>query len=200
MISNIMKNKRLEAGLTLKQIADKMGVTEATVQRWESGNIKSLRQGRIVQLAEILHTSPTILMGWDEKPKKGRWIPVRGRVAAGIPSDAIEEIIDYEEITEEMANRGEYMALAVKGNSMEPRFTEGDVVIARCQPDVESGDIAIVLVNGEDATIKRLQKFEGGINLIPSNPAYPVLTYTNEQILNLPVTVLGKVVELRAKF
>ena len=83
---------------------------------------------------------------------------------------------------------------------MEPKISEGDVVIVRKQPDVESGEIAIVLVNGDEATIKKVQKFNGGINLIPSNSAYDVMTYTNEQIEKLPVRILGKVVELRAKF
>lgn len=65
-VSNILKNRRKELGLTLSQIADKMGVSEATVQRWESGNIKSLRQERIGPLSEILRISPAVLMGWAD--------------------------------------------------------------------------------------------------------------------------------------
>lgn len=83
---------------------------------------------------------------------------------------------------------------------MEPKISDGDVVIVRKQPDVENGEIAIVLVNGDEATIKKVQKFDGGINLIPSNPNYNVLTFSQAQIENLPVQILGKVVELRAKF
>lgn len=64
-LSTVLKNRRKELGLTLNDIAQQMGVSEATVQRWESGNIKSLRQGRIAQLAEILNVSPSALMGWD---------------------------------------------------------------------------------------------------------------------------------------
>ena len=127
-------------------------------------------------------------------------IPVLGKVVAGIPLDAIEDIIDYEEIPLSMAKSGEFFALQIKGDSMEPKFSEGDVVIVRKQDDVDSGSIAIILVNGNEATIKRVKKFDGGINLVPTNPAYDVLTYTNEQIENLPVRIIGKVVELRAKF
>ena len=127
-------------------------------------------------------------------------IPVLGTVMAGIPLEAIEDIIDYEEISVEMARQGDYFALKVKGDSMEPKISAGDVVIVRKQDDVDSGDLAIVLVNGNEATIKKVMKFNGGINLVPNNPAYSVMTYTNEQIESLPVNVIGKVVELRAKF
>lgn len=131
---------------------------------------------------------------------KGLKIPVLGSVRAGLPMEAVENILDYEEIGEEMARQGDFFALQIKGDSMEPRIKEGDVVIVRKQPDVENGEIAIVLVNGDEATIKKVQKFTGGINLVPSNPAYEVKTFTNQQIETLPVKILGKVVELRAKF
>ena len=114
--------------------------------------------------------------------------------------EAVENIIDYEEISVEMARRGEYFALKVKGDSMEPKISAGDIVIVRKQEDIDSGDLAIVLVNGNEATIKKVMKFNGGINLVPNNPDYEVMTYTNEQIESLPVNVIGKVVELRAKF
>lgn len=127
-------------------------------------------------------------------------IPVLGVVRAGLPVEAVENIIDYEEISEEMARQGDFFALQIKGDSMEPKISDGDVVIVRKQPDVESGEIAIVLVNGDEATIKKVQKFTGGINLVPSNPAYDVKTFDNQKIESLPVKIIGKVVELRAKF
>ena len=127
-------------------------------------------------------------------------IPVLGTVAAGLPIDAIENIIDYEEISPQMANTGEYFCLQVKGQSMEPKFSEGDVVVVRKQPDIESGDIAIVIVNGNEATIKKIKKRPDGIMLVPLNSAYDVMFYNNDDITNLPVNILGKVVELRAKF
>ena len=84
---------------------------------------------------------------------------------------------------------------------MEPRFIEGDTVIVRRQPDVESGEIAIVLVNGDEATMKKILKQQSGITLIALNPAvYEPHFYTNEQIEELPVVIYGKVVELRGKF
>lgn len=135
------------------------------------------------------------------KTKKNKFqIPVLGQVIAGYPIEAIENILDYEEISENMARGGIFFALRIKGNSMEPRMKEGDVVIVRKQSDVDSGEIAIIMVNGDEATIKKVQKFNGGINLIPSNPTYDIITYTNKEIEELPVRCLGKVVELRAKF
>lgn len=203
--NELLKSKRKELNLTMKQVADFVGVSEATVSRWESGNIANMGRDKIALLSQILKLTPGAIAGYDLYQKEfnkktGIKIPVLGLVRAGIPMDAVEYIIDYEEISEDMARQGEYFGLQIKGDSMEPKISEGDVVIVRKQPDIESGEIAIVLVNGDEATIKKVQKFNGGINLIPSNPAYDVMTYTNEQIEKLPVRVLGKVVELRAKF
>ena len=99
-----------------------------------------------------------------------------------------------------MARQGEFFALRIQGDSMQPKFSEGDVVIVRKQESVDNGDVAIIMVNGDEATIKKIQRFDGGINLIPTNPAYNIITYTNKEIIDLPVKCLGKVVELRAKF
>jgi repressor LexA len=99
-----------------------------------------------------------------------------------------------------MAARGTYIALTIHGQSMEPRMNEGDVVIVRLQEDVESGETAIVMVNGGDSTCKKIKKTPEGVMLISTNPAYEPMFYTNAQIAELPVRILGKVVELRAKY
>lgn len=132
--------------------------------------------------------------------KKGVTINVLGKVAAGIPIEAIEDIIDTEEITKEMARTGEFYGLQIHGDSMEPRMCEGDVVIVRKQEDAESGDIVIAMVNGDDATCKRLRKYRDGIELISNNPAYKPMFFSNDEIQSKPVKIIGKVVELRGKF
>ena len=132
--------------------------------------------------------------------KKGVVINVLGRVAAGLPIEAIEDIIDTEEITEDMAKTGTFFGLQIHGDSMEPKMSKGDIVIVRQQADAESGDIVIVTVNGTDATCKRLRKYHDGIELISTNPSYEPIFFTNEEIENKPVRIIGKVVELRAKF
>ena len=83
---------------------------------------------------------------------------------------------------------------------MEPRMKEGDVVIVRQQDDAESGDIVIATVNGDEATCKRLMKYETGIALISTNPSYDPMLFSNKEIEEKPVRIIGKVVELRAKF
>ena len=93
-----------------------------------------------------------------------------GRVAAGVPIEAIEEIIDTEEIMEDLAKTGTFFGLQIHGNSMEPKMSEGDIVIVHQQDDAESGEIVIVTVNDTDATCKRLRKYRDGIELISNNP------------------------------
>lgn len=135
-----------------------------------------------------------------KRPNQGISINVLGRVAAGIPINAIEEIIDTEKITEELARTGTFFGLKIKGDSMTPNICDGDIVIVRQQDDAESGDIVIATINGDEATCKRLRKYKQGIELISNNPSYEPFEFSNEEILNKPVKIIGKVVELRRKF
>ena len=125
-------------------------------------------------------------------------IPVLGKVAAGIPIEAITDIVDWEDVPRE--ENGELFGLKVKGDSMSPRIMEGDVLIVRSQPNAETGDIVIAQVNGDLATCKRLIKHENGISLISFNPAYDPMNFTNDEIENLPVSIIGVVIENRQKF
>lgn len=127
-------------------------------------------------------------------------IPVLGRVAAGIPLEAIQSIDDWEEISPQMAKSGEFFALKINGESMHPEIKNGDTVIVKKQSDIDSGDIAIVLINGNDATCKQVQKQQTGITLIGYNVGvYSPTFYTNKEIEDLPIVILGKVVEVRRK-
>lgn len=195
--------QRKRLNLTLKEVADYVGVSEATVSRWESGNIANMRRDRISALARILRVSPIDIMGIDDDTDNAInaiQIPVLGYVRAGIPMTAVENIIDYEEISQEQARTGEFFGLVIKGDSMEPRMAEGDVVIVRKQETVDNGDIAVVLVNGDDATVKKFYRTDAGIKLVSTNPIYDPFFYTPDEVDNLPVTIIGRVVELRAKF
>lgn len=127
-------------------------------------------------------------------------IPVLGFVRAGLPMNAVENIIDYEEISAETARSGEFFALQIKGDSMEPKISEGDVVIVKKQSVVNNGEVAVVLVNGDEATVKKFYKSKTGIKLISTNPSYDPLYFSPQEVDSLPVEVIGKVVELRAKF
>ena len=196
---NHLKAARQAKHMTQTDVANYIGLTQGAYSNWERGETKN--DGvQLSRLAELFEVSVDYLLGKTDIPgNKYIRIPVLGRVAAGIPIDAIEEVIDWEDISAEAAGDGEYFGLQIKGHSMEPKISDGDVVIVRRQPDVDSGDIAVVLVNGDDATVKRIKKSPQGVTLIPSNPAYEPMYYSNDEIESLPVQILGRVVELRAK-
>ena len=219
-ISNNIKRLREYYDLSQQDLADIANVTDKAVSTWEVGT-KTPRMGAIEKISMHFNIPKSAIVddfdeyvkekrsylksGLDDrlvaaKEKKGVKIPVLGRVQAGVPVEAIEEILDYEEITQEMASQGEHFGLRVNGDSMEPKFSNGDVVIVRKQPDADTGDIAIVLVNGSVATIKKIKKGPDGIMLVPTNPMYEVMFYNNQEMEQLPVRIIGKVVELRAKF
>lgn len=200
---DMLKYFRMKENLSQSELAEKLGLAPSTVSMYEVGKREPDFETE-EKIADFFNTDLNTLRGRDietiKKSSKGVIINVLGRVAAGIPIEAVEEVIDTEEITQEMASNGTYFGLQIKGNSMEPRMCEGDVVIVRQQEDAESGDIVIAMVNGDDATCKRLRKYRDGIELISNNPVYPPMFYSNEDILNKPVKIIGKVVELRGKF
>lgn len=202
-----------DKGISRKEFCKRLGFAYSTVTDWLNAE-KYPRIDKIEMMATFFgvskadlvepHTatySPAKPPAPSQQPRgKGVRIPVLGRVVAGLPIEAIEEVIDWEEIPQRLAASGKFFALRVCGHSMEPRILEGDVVIVRQQEDVESGDIAIVMVNGDEATVKRVKKQEDGITLIATNTSvYEPHFYSNQEIRDLPVRILGKVVELRGK-
>lgn len=207
MFGKRLKIIRKDKGYTLDSLANEYnkifgaGLNKGTLSKYE--NEKQEPMISVVNnLATLLNINTDYLLGKTDNPNKGKGvrIPVLGSVPAGVPIEAIEDIIDYEEIDSATASKGEYFGLKVKGSSMEPRICEGDILIVKRQDDCESGDIAIVMVNGNDATVKRLMKYADGIRLIPNNPAYEPIYFTNEDITAKPVRIIGKVVENRQKY
>ena len=197
--SNLRKYMSLNNKTQVDLIND-LGFNKSAVSTWCNGT-RLPRMDKVDALAKYFGIRRSDLIEDKSESKiKPTTIPVLGSVPAGIPIEAIQDIIDYEEIDAATAAKGEYFALQVKGSSMEPRICDGDIVIVRKQDDVESGEIAIVMVNGDNATIKRLLKYEDGIRLMPTNPAYEPLYFTNDEILEKPVKVIGKVIENRQKY
>jgi len=200
------KNLRKYMDLYQKSRSDickDLGFAYTTFTSWETG-VNYPRIDKIEMMADYFHIEKSDLIedktDKPSSPAKGIRIPVLGRVAAGIPIEAITDIEDWEEIPQSMAKTGEYFALKIAGKSMEPRMMDGDVVIVRRQPDVDSGDIAVVLVNGNDATVKQISKSDAGLTLIGWNlSVYTPRTYNKKECKELPVTILGKVVEIRGK-
>lgn len=195
-----LRSLREAKKMSQNDVAKILGISRTAYVKYETGESRPIR--KLNELSTLFNVSTDYILGNEDKAiiKSGRGvrIPVLGRVVAGIPIEAVEEILDYEEITPELAATGEFFALQVRGDSMLPKLEEGDVVIVKKQADVETGDIAIVLVNGDEATIKQVKKVDGGIMLYGFNPdVYEPHFYSNQQIQELPVRILGKVIESR---
>ena len=204
MIRIRLKELREAKHISQAQLAKAVGVGQSTVGMWESG--KSVPEYKtLIKVADYFHVTVDYLTGktavsTPTGPSIVR-IPVLGSVPAGIPLEAIEDIVDWEEIPQAMTTGGrEYFGLQVKGDSMYPDYLPGDTVIVRKTPVCNSGDVCIVYVNGYDATLKQVRLGEDqSITLIPKNPSYPPRTYNKEEIESLPVSIAGVVVELRRK-
>lgn len=197
-----MRRYRKQCGYSQKDLASQLFVTQQAVGKWERGEATPNPE-TVLKIAKILGITTDQLLGDTAIPAStgGTWVPVLGDVAAGIPIEAVENIVDYEEIDSSMASTGEFFGLRIKGSSMEPRIRDGDVVIVRRQEDAETSDTAVILVNGDSATVKRIKKEpDGSLWLLPNNPAYDPQHYSPAEIATLPVRIIGKVVELRGKF
>ena len=213
-VGKLIYDRRTELGITQKEVADFVGVSEATVSRWESGHIDNMRRDRIAALSKILRMSPLAIMGIDDTDLSTRLpnmisidartfrVPIVGRVAAGRPIVADEEIIGYEYIDNKYSKDDhEYFGLRIVGKSMEPTIMDGDIVIVRRQNYVENGEIAIVLIDGEEATAKEVKESADGITLIGHNTAvYTPHFYSAQEVKNLPVQIIGRVVQSIRKF
>ncbi len=205
----ILKELRLAKGLTQNELSKLLRISRSTIGMYENGSREPDFE-TLELIADYFNVDTDYLLGRTNKTtyiptpqathRKGVVINVLGRVAAGIPIEAVTDIIDTEEITESLARTGEFFGLQIKGDSMEPKFSEGDTVIVRQQDDAESGDIIIATINGDEATCKRLRKYRDGIELISNNPSYEPMFFSNDDIINKPVKIIGRVVELRAKF
>ena len=195
---DIIKELRLSKGITQTELAELCGVHQTAVSQWEKGRTLPDKQ-TLVKLSDIFDVSVDLLMGKQSASKK-RLIPVLGYVRAGKPIGAYEDVLDYVEISDEMAATGEYFGLRVTGDSMTPRIFPDDIVIIHKQDYIESGEIGVVLINDLDATVKKVIKKGTSLTLVPFNSSYEPMIFTPEEIVTLPVKIIGKVVELRRSF
>lgn len=206
-----LKELRAEKGYSQTKMANMLGISQPAYANYERG-ARQADYDTLSKLAEIFNVSIDYLLGRSKiqnlndalnipAEKTVIKVPVLGYVAAGIPISAIEDILDYEELNADEFNPSyEYFALKIKGDSMAPKIQNGDVVIIRQQPDVENGEVAVVCINGEEATCKKIKKHDDGVSLVSYNPEYEPMFFTRKEVIELPLVVLGKVVELRRKF
>lgn len=196
---NLKKIRKLR-NITIKELASALNLAESTISLYENGR-REPDFDTLSKISDFFNVSIDYLLGKediDSKPK-GIKIPVLGTINAGLPIEAVENIIDYEEISQSMASHGEYFALKIKGDSMIPTVKEGDIVIIRKQEDTDSGKICVVMVNGYDATLKEIKKESNGLWVLPHNPNsdFKPTFYSTEEVSKLPVRILGVAVEIR---
>lgn len=202
-----LKELRRIKGIRQNEIAELLHISQGAVSQWESGRTnmdyqyaKTLADYFGVTVDYLLGDSNTFT-GNELKKEPGARIPVVGAIRAGIPITAIEDVEDWEEIPAAMARGGDYIALRVRGSSMEPKIYDGDIAIIRRQESVENGEVAAILINGDEATIKKVKRTPEGIMLIAFNAeVYEPHFYSNQEIENLPVRIYGRLVEVRRKF
>lgn len=201
-ISDNIKRIREQFDLTQDELGEIAGVSGGAVSTWERGTAEP-RMGAIQKIADHLNISKADIVDDNETTYKstGVSIPIVSSIVAGLPADVYEDPQGYEEISHELARTGEFICLKVKGDSMSPVIQDGDLVVIRSQQDVDSGDIAAVRINGDESTLKQVQKSEAGITLIAYNPSiYPPHFYSNKEIEELPIEIDGKVVEMKRIF
>lgn len=202
-LNEYIRIKRKELKLTIEDVANFVGVSMPTVTRWESGEIKNIKNDKISKLATVLEIDPLVLIGWDDEAEvqeSKKMKPILGFVKAGYDLIANEQLLGYEEVTTAEMNKGDFF-LQVKGDSMiGSHIFDGSKVYVKSQPDVPSGDIAVVLIDGEEATIKRVIKEKNLLILEATNPDYENRYFTAQEVKELPVTIIGRVVSCKNEF
>lgn len=199
---------RKKKNITQQELADKTNIERSTISRIENGEIDTSIDNAIkianaleIPLEEIIakdlrfdNISPVII---DKDVIK---IPVLGVIPAGMPIEAIEDVLDYEEIPKDWCKGGkEFFGLLIKGDSMFPKYIDNDVVIFEKTNDFNNGNECAVMVNGDDCTFKKVLKHDQGLTLQPLNSAYEIKLYSNEDIEKLPIRIIGVAKEMRRK-
>lgn len=169
-----IKSRRNELNLTLEEVGNMVGVGKSTVRKWETGDIENMKRDKIVKLAKALKVSPSYIMGLEEEPEVEtmpvKKIPVVSQISAGLPIYSEENLIDYIYFaTDKIDSNKEEFGLKVSGDSMDKIFQEGDVVVIEKDSTVENGQLGVVMVNGYNATVKRIRYNDDQIILIPES-------------------------------
>lgn len=195
---------RMARGMTLEEVAKIVGVGKSTVRKWEVGAIENMRRDKIAALADALGTTPGFLMGWEdaiETVDVGQLLrfPIAAAIRAGFDGLAIErsdEAITVPQYLLHGCPPDEIIVTRVSGNSMYPKMLDGDAIIVHRQSSVDSGDVAVVVYNGEDATVK-IVRYENGcdwMDLVPANPEYMTRRIQGADLRDCHV--VGKVIGL----
>lgn len=209
---------RLQKAITIKntkpvELHEKTGISESLLSKYLSGNAVA-RQKKLALLADALNVNEVWLMGYDvpmdrhfsnnKTDELGNPVvplPLVGTVKAGYDYLAQENVLGTIDVEKSLVGSGEdYFALEVHGDSMAPVFIENDIVIIKKQSDCENNQFAVVIINGDEGTLKKVKKTDSGIILQPLNPAYGPVMYTYEEMKTIPILIVGIVKQLKRKF
>lgn len=204
-----LREIRKKRNITLKELAEKINVAECTMSQYETLQ-RQPPLDTVRAIADVLGTTTDKLLGRETSNvepvninKNLVKIPIYGKIPAGVPMEMIDEsyIDDYVEMdSKQLRGSSTYFGLKVKGSSMFPEFRSGDIVIFRQQSHCENGDFCAVSINHTECTFKKVLKKESGITLMPLNPDYEPMFFTKKEIINLPITILGVVKEVRRSY
>ena len=196
-IGKIIEERRKELNLTLEEIGNAVGVSKSTVKKWESGYISNMKRDKISLLAKVLQISPTKLIDGDDPIEPNatiltqtdiRMIPLYESVSAGFGAAACDCIIDYiPTVIHNPYEAAETIAIRVSGDSMYPKIEDGDTIVVHKQTSVDNGQIAVVLIDGEDAVVKKVKYGSNWVDLVSINPEYKTRHFENEELNRLQV-------------
>lgn len=199
----IIKKLRIEKGLSQEELGARVGVQRAAINKYEKGLVVNLKRPVIEKLAYSLGVSPTVIMGFSEEGNKSESaladnlepieldrVPLVGRIACGQPILAEEHVEDYVDMPRHI---NADFALECHGDSMTGAgIQDGDIVYIRKQPTVENGQIAAVVIDGDEATLKRFYQDANKVILSAENPAYAPFIYVDDEI-NM-IRIVGRAV------
>jgi len=204
MISDRIRARREELGLSVAELAKRLGKNRATVYRYESNDIEDMPSSVLEPLAKALQTTPAYLMGWDDKQTKVFdyanvfpvepyvKLPVLGIIRAGQPVCCDQNNYGEWEFADAKYGDGQHFMLRVQGDSMSPTIPDGSIAIIRIQDTAEKGQIVAFAMDGEYATLKRYYpQSNGTILLRADNPLADSYTITQEQLNNKEAFILG---------
>ncbi len=195
---NKIRELRILKGMSQKELADRCSVHQTAVSQWENERTYPDTES-LMKLSEIFDVSVDELM-CGEAARSGRMtIPVFGYIRVGAPVDTVADFLDYDKISRDVSRLGEFFALKIDGNSLEPRICDGDLLIVRYQNNVKNGDVAVILVNGSEIMINKVIKKDTRTILVPLNKHHEPIVLLKKETAQAPVKIIGKVVELRGK-
>lgn len=192
-LSELIHLFRQKNSLTFEELGQAAGVSKTTASRWESGDIKRLSPENKAKLSQLFDIDV------DDYLSNHFFKPVLGEVKAGYDMFASQNILGYEEVTKREADQGDYY-LKVKGNSMiGSRIYDGDLIYVQSTHSVENGEIAVVLINGDEATVKKVQRKDELFILEATNPDVENRYFSPLDIAELPVQIIGRVLKVNFK-